>query len=562
MNPAHRPHQGKNALEILEEATQLLRTCPWSVLASYYTGTLPFALGLLYFWTDMGRNPFAARHVVEGALGMALLFAWMKCWQVVFAQQLRTRLSGLPEPSWDWLRCGRILTTQILLQPPGLFFVQISRFLLVPYPWINAFYENLLALDDGRELRARALWQQAWRLAKQWPRQNILAILTLWVFNLFVFINWASFCFILPHLVKMLTGVESIFTQNATAMLNSTTFVIVLTLTYLSVDPIIKTLYVLRCFYGESLRTGDDLKAELKMTVRPAAALSCILAMAVFTASVHAMHATEVPIPLAPAVPEAAPSPVEMPVQSPPSQAVSSAALNQSITDVIHQDKFIWRMPKEKFAESDEESWIAQFFHEIYNTLSDWYDYVRDLWRKFWGTDESIPRDRSTGYGWITSSQLLLGTLIAVVAALLGVVLYRTLRNRARQRAIVQSQPMPAQPDLTDENVSADQLPEDGWTTLARELLARGEFRLALRAFYLSSLAHLAARQLIALAKFKSNRDYERELRRREHAFPGLPGLFGENVLAFDRSWYGRHEVNDELVRQFAAKVDRIKHLG
>jgi len=46
-------------------------------------------------------------------------------------------------------------------------------------------------------------------------------------------------------------------------------------------------------------------------------------------------------------------------------------------------------------------------------------------------------------------------------------------------------------PDLADENIRADQLPEDGWTKLARELLERGEFRLAMRAFYLASLAHL-----------------------------------------------------------------------
>src|SRR2546423_5252771 len=107
--------------------------------------------------------------------------------------------------------------------------------------------------------------------------------------------------------------------------------------------------------------------------------------------------------------------------------------------------------------------------------------------------------------------------------------------------------PMPAQaiqpaPDLTDENVAADQLPEDGWTKLGRELLERGELRLALRAFYLASLAHLAGRHLISLAKFKSNHDYERELRRRGHSFPELLSLFGENVQVFDRIWYGMHE--------------------
>jgi len=94
---------------------------------------------------------------------------------------------------------------------------------------------------------------------------------------------------------------------------------------------------------------------------------------------------------------------------------------------------------------------------------------------------------------------------------------------------------------------------------LARELLGRGELRLALRAFYFASLAHLAQRNLIQLAKFKSNRDYERELRRRGHAFPDLLSLFSENVSVFDRIWYGMQEVSTELVNEFALKVDQLR---
>ena len=112
---------------------------------------------------------------------------------------------------------------------------------------------------------------------------------------------------------------------------------------------------------------------------------------------------------------------------------------------------------------------------------------------------------------------------------------------------------------MADERVSADQLPEDQWTRLARDLLGKGEFRLALRAFYLSSLAHLAACGLIALARFKSNRDYERELNRRSHALPALGSTFSENVLTFDRVWYGLHEANEEMVQQFAGNVERIR---
>jgi len=94
---------------------------------------------------------------------------------------------------------------------------------------------------------------------------------------------------------------------------------------------------------------------------------------------------------------------------------------------------------------------------------------------------------------------------------------------------------------------------------LARELLERGELRLAVRAFYLATLAHLAERNLLTLAKFKSNRDYERELTRRGHALAELPGLFGQNVSVFERVWYGLHDVNQDTVADFARNVERMK---
>jgi hypothetical protein len=158
--------------------------------------------------------------------------------------------------------------------------------------------------------------------------------------------------------------------------------------------------------------------------------------------------------------------------------------------------------------------------------------------------------------------QLLLYALVTLAVVALGFLLFRILQNRRRPAKTIQSEAIQPAPDLTDENVGADQLPEDGWTKLARELLERGELRLALRAFYLASLAHLAERNLISLAKFKSNRDYERELQRRGHSFGGLLSVFGDNVSVFDRIWYGMHEVTRDLVQQFASNVERIKAGG
>jgi len=83
-----------------------------------------------------------------------------------------------------------------------------------------------------------------------------------------------------------------------------------------------------------------------------------------------------------------------------------------------------------------------------------------------------------------------------------------------------------------------------------------------MRAFYLASLAHLAQRNLISIDRFKSNREYERELRRRAHSFPDLLSVFDDNLSIFERIWYGLHEVNGDIVNQFATNIDRIKGSG
>jgi hypothetical protein len=70
--------QGRGALDVIEEATHLLRLLPARLLASYYMGGVPFVLGFLYFWADMGQSAFAGERAAGSAFTLALLFVWMK----------------------------------------------------------------------------------------------------------------------------------------------------------------------------------------------------------------------------------------------------------------------------------------------------------------------------------------------------------------------------------------------------------------------------------------------------------------------------------------------------
>ena len=113
-------------------------------------------------------------------------------------------------------------------------------------------------------------------------------------------------------------------------------------------------------------------------------------------------------------------------------------------------------------------------------------------------------------------------------------------------------------PDISDERLTADELPTKRWLELAKTFMEEGNMRLALRALYFASLSHLSHHELITLALFKSNRDYERELVRKAYSKPELVGAFSQNMKIFERIWYGMHEVTSEVVERFNENQERI----
>lgn len=552
MKPRRR--QGKGAFDLIEEATHRLRTVPIGTLAVYYLGAIPFVLGLLYFWADMSRSPFAGQHLIDSALGMAGLFLWMKFWQVIFARRLRAHVAAEPAPHWTVRRWGRVFLTQAFVQPSSLFVIPLSLVPALPFAWVYAFYQNVTALDDGGPAGVLPLLKKSWKQAVLWPRQNHIILAMMTAFGFYVFLNWVVTGLMLPHLIKMLFGIESVFTRSTFSVLNTTFFAGMLGLTYLCVDPILKTVYVLRCFYGESLESGEDLRAELNSVVAASQPIAAMVVLLLGLLCASPLKAADAPA--------AATSPAKTPVSS----AVAPADLDRAINRTIHEDKYTWRMPREKIVEpAAQESMTARFFDKVGAMLRKWaravLDWLGDWLRKLFRHVPTHSDSGTSGYGWIEALYILLYGLVAVALAALAILLYRVWRDR-RSPAVVASEPIQPVPDINDENVGADQLPEDGWAKLARELLDRGELRLALRAFYFASLSHLAARNLISVARFKSNRDYARELHRRGHSFTDLLSMFGDNLESFERIWYGLHEVNRELVDRFAANVERMKAAG
>ena len=113
-------------------------------------------------------------------------------------------------------------------------------------------------------------------------------------------------------------------------------------------------------------------------------------------------------------------------------------------------------------------------------------------------------------------------------------------------------------PDLNDEDTRADDLPANRWLVLAEDFTAKGELRLAMRALYLATLAYLAENEMITIEIYKSNREYEQELRRRAHECEELLVIFSKSLNLFERVWYGRYRISRSDFSDFAANQKRI----
>jgi hypothetical protein len=547
-------HEGPSALEWVENAVRLLRSAPPGALLCYYLGSIPCLLGLLYFWADMSGGAFASGHLSEAAFNVTLLYVWMKSWQAVFLSKMRAHLFMEGEAPWTPARVGRLVVAQAVFQPVGLFLRFIAANLLLPYLWTYSLFAGLAILSDGREPSLRLTWHRAVREAGLWWRETHLAGVCLFGFALFIWLNVIIVCVTLPRLLSMLLGIETPFTRDGWVMFNTTFLATTFAITYLLFDPVRKAVFLIRHFHGQSLKSGEDLRVELRGLRHRAGLAMAALAMA----------ATVLASSLSPARAEN-PAPAAAPPPGRAAGSVDGRELSNSVDRVLERREYAWRLPRAEKQEVEEKGWLSGFFDSIASTFARWFVKIRGWFDKFgdWVKHFFESKDReekeskpSTSLDW---GAIAKGTLVILVIALVALVVILLLRARRARVAVVEAEAVNAVPDLSEENVTADQLPEDGWMQLARELMARGDLRLALRALYLASLAHLGQREYIRLERYKSNRDYDRELQRRARGNASLLTAFDENLLVFEGAWYGDHDVTPVTLDGFTQNIERIR---
>ena len=531
----------KSAIRIIEEAVHLLRTAPGLLLSVYYLGSIPFILGLLYFWADMSRSAHANEYSAAAALGLAILFVWMKAWQRLFALRVHALISGHLPHRQSWRQIASATASQTLIQATRFIVIPVAALLAIPFGYCYAFYQNVAIYtdEDGQDVRPTCRW--AWKLAQLWPRQNHLLICILWLFGLVIFLNVSLATFMIPQLMKSLLGIETIFTLSGTRMIFNSTFLIaMLGVTFLFLDPVIKTVYVLRCFYGSALDSGEDLKAELNQIQHPGANIITGLLIVILSMT-----------------------PVLTRAETPAS--VSPGELDQSIEEIMNRPEFSWRMPREAIEEKEPEAmgplqaavrWVLDIIKKGFKSIRGWIksflDWLESLLPK--SESQSATEDRN----WQSPLRMVLLLLLFLFLVFMAFIFIRIWQRRRIRPVETISTAVTPVPDLTDEKVSADELSTNRWLAIAGELTEKGDLRLAMRALYLATLAHLADNEMITIESYKSNRDYERELKRRAHEHLELVTIFSTNLNVFERAWYGMYHIARTELDRFARNQQRI----
>jgi len=520
----------RDAIEILEESIQLLRAAPSKAIAAYLAGAVPFFVGLLFFWTDMSRNPFAAERLPAESLGLTALFLWKSVWQAIFAARLYWFHSLAPPRP---LKIARVVAIQCALQPLSLLAIPISGLVVLPFAWTVAFFRNagLFAALGEPEVIAVARRQSG-----LWGRQNWLLLSLTSLAGLLLFVNVLIVIVLLPQIGRSLLGIENEFARLGIRLLNPTTVAVAGCVMWLVIDPLLDAAYVLRCFHGESLATGEDLRVALKRAL-VAATLALLLCVA------------------APNAPAQAPAGAIGPdVRT----GIDAQRLDRTISEVIRRREFAWRAPRPEGPEPQGRwvGWVRSALDTVARGVAWVMEKIQNWFRR--NPDENGGKKPGTERPpievWIALAVLAL--VVAAVAAFLA----------GRRKKAIRAQPvkLAAAPiDIADESVTADQMPESSWLQLAEELLAKGDCRLALRALYLAGLNYLSEKDLVSVRRWKSGRDYRRELERRSRAHAlvdaNLTPAFARNLFLFERGWYGRHAVDRADVEAFAQGWEEIR---
>ncbi len=551
---ARRKQGETGALQILEEAFHLVRSLELGHFWTLYLGVVPYALGFLYFAADMSRSSFAERDAAFAALVMVALYFWMRYCQAKFC----AGLWGVLNPARVRVSIGRLerfgsIVALFLLHAFHLPLLVVGSFFVLPLGWIMAAQQNVnvLALTHDHEGRPlRSIFSKSVQYSHyQWAQNHGLLIVLFFV-SVFTWVNLVATCILVPGLGKSIFGIETIFSLSPKAAVMNTTFLLgSFLLLHMAITPLMSAAYVLRCFYAESRETGADLLSRLASSRErrsrelekekggsPGMIVLLVLVIGFCADGARAEEKSK--------------------VQS-AEESSRVEELRSAIAGTLEQKQYQWQFSRRVVeTESEEqETWLGQRIEEIAQSarkilaaVEEWFEAALKRMMEREMPDGDLNNEESFRFFKELSSTASLVLMVLILGLLiwLSMALYR--KHRQDEKPVDGSEGVSGLIDLTSEDIVASQLQEDEWLRLAREQIERGEERLAVRALFLATLAHLGEKGLLKIARFKSNRDYRGELGVRARNLRDLRIAFDENTSLFERVWYGLHSIGEGSV--------------
>jgi hypothetical protein len=246
-------------IDSLEEAIHLLRRTSAITYAYYIVGVTPFAILFFQLLANASYHRYLSEHLSDAAIQLAFSYCWMKGFQALAGQRLLASCSGEPARRRGPVELLQFWSAQCAIQPWGILIKPMAFLLLVPSPFVDAFFHTASIVITG----TRGDFMRCLQLSRDTIGPGILLNFIVFAFRLVVFASVYSTVAALPFLGKMLFGIETSLTHGfhwliSIPFLLGTGFV-----SYLIIDLLLKSFYVIRLRRIECETSGKDLLHRL-----------------------------------------------------------------------------------------------------------------------------------------------------------------------------------------------------------------------------------------------------------------------------------------------------------
>src|SRR5262249_39082614 len=157
---------------------------------------------------------------------------------------LERQLLGAADAPWTARRVWRLAAVQSFAGATRLPMMAIAMLVMFPLAATIAFYRNVTILSARNDLEPARVLSRARELAGRDAAQSWTLLPILLFLWLVVVVNLAVFLGVLPQIVRVLSGYESVFSRSRTFFVLNPLFpLLVLAVSWIAIDPFIQAVY-------------------------------------------------------------------------------------------------------------------------------------------------------------------------------------------------------------------------------------------------------------------------------------------------------------------------------